>query len=111
MTVRAIAQSIYEFTTDGDVLLELLKIESLGAYTTTDSGEVIVYTHIYDPSKNPGAPIFDAVYSAANRRELWRSGAMNAGAVVESAINIGNAYGIEVSMPAGARLVIYTQNT
>ena len=67
-------------------------------------GDIIVYTNIFNPSLHPGANVYDAT----NRRELWRSGAMNANAVVESAILIGNAYGIEVSMPNGARLTIYT---
>ena len=104
MTVRSISQNIYEFTADGDRLLELIKVESLMATTTTDGGDIIVYTNIFNPSLHPGANVYDAT----NRRELWRSGAMNANAVVESAILIGNAYGIEVSMPNGARLTIYT---
>jgi hypothetical protein len=105
MTVAAINQSMYEFTADGDKLLELTEIESVLAQFGASAGTVLLYGHIFDPSLHPGANVYDAT----NRKVIWSSGAQSANAISESVINIGRTYGIEVSMPAGARVVVYTQ--
>jgi hypothetical protein len=101
MTVAAVGPNTYEFTADGDRLLDVIKVESFIAMTDAAGGEVLVYTRIFDPSLHPGNPAYDAT----NRKLLWSSGTMNANAVAESAISMDYYYGLEVSMPAGARLV------
>lgn len=103
MAVSAISRNAVEMTEDGDVWPEVVRVDSVLAVTTTTGGNVILYSNIMKKTGVHGAFIVDET----DAKEYWNSGAMNANAVQESAISMGDAYGLKVAMPAGARVVIY----
>jgi hypothetical protein len=104
MAVHSVTRGIIEFTADGDVLLEVIKVNSLAAVGGDSGGAVNVFTNILKPTCNSGAwergdPTLD--------RLLWSSGAVNANSLSESAVDIDWAAGIRVEMGAGMKLIVY----
>lgn len=104
MAVRSIGPNAIEFTEDGDLLLEEIKINSFAAFTGDDSGSVKAVSKILNIHPN-GVIEYDPSEEAV----LWTSGAMNANDIRESAVDIDRAYGIRADLPSGGRLVVYTE--
>lgn len=103
MAVNSISRNAVEMTADGDVWDEIIRTDSVLAVTTDSGGDVILYTNTVKLTDVHGRLIHDET----NIKEYWRSGAMNANATVESVISLGDAYGLKVSMPPNARVVVY----
>jgi hypothetical protein len=108
MAVRSISRNAVEMTADGDVWLDVVRADSILATTNGAGGEIVLTTNIIKLTDVHGA-LFekDAAALATDEAVYWRSGAMNAGEARESAISLGDAYGLRLSAPAGGRVVIY----
>ena len=104
MAVRSRGMGIYEFTASDDMLLEVVKVESFEALTTTTSGDVTVISNIINPATFKNGAM---AYSATNESPIWRA-ALNANSMAESAIDVGFCYGIKVTMPPGGTLIVFT---
>lgn len=108
MAVRSISRNAVEMTATGDVWLDVVRVDSVLAVTAGGAGNVILSTNIIDLTDVKGRVVEkDAAALATDEADYWNSGAMNANETRESAISMGDAYGLRVTMPAGARVVLY----
>lgn len=104
MAVESIGDNAYELTADGDELKEKICVSSFAAFTGDNAGQVIVTGNIIRIEADG-----EIIESAADESVLWKSGAMNANAMVAEPTDIGWVYGVRVSQPTGSRLVIYVK--
>lgn len=103
MAVRSISRNAVEMTEDGDIWADVVRADSILA-VASGSGAIELYTNILDMENVIGT----TKLKADTTGDLyWTSGPLNAGQQVESAISLGDAYGLRLSCPAGGRVVIY----
>lgn len=104
MAVRSIARNAVEMTEDNDLWVDIIRVDSIIAYAPEGGGNIDLYTNIVTLDNVKGA----AVAKDDTTGDLyWSSGSMNANQVQESAISLGDAYGLRLSAPSGGRVVVY----
>jgi hypothetical protein len=108
MAIRSISRNAVEMTADGDKWLDVIRVDSVLAVTGANSGDVELYTGIINLENVAGAVREKNAteYVAAPEALYWRAN-LNANASAESAISMGDAYGLRLSCPAGAKVIIY----
>lgn len=104
MAVRSIARNAVEMTEDGDLWIDVIRVDSIIAYAPEGGGNIDLYTNVIKTENVKGV----VEQKDDTTGDLyWSSGSMNANEVSESAISLGDAYGLRLSAPSGGRVVVY----